>query len=148
MSEYTMTRAEREAFLAEPHVAVLSVAAEEGRAPLTVPVWYAYERGGDIRFVTAPGMRKVPLLKRAGRASLCMQTETAPYKYVTVEGPVSFETPDQERDVRQVAHRYLGPEMGEMYLAATAEERREGGEVLVRMRPTRWSTCDFGKRKW
>ena len=56
MSEIGMTRAEREAFLAEVHVAVVAIA-EEGRAPLAVPVWYAYEPGGEIRFVTGPNSR-------------------------------------------------------------------------------------------
>ena len=41
-----LTKSEREAFLSEPHVAALSVEAEPGRAPLTVPVWYQYEPGG------------------------------------------------------------------------------------------------------
>jgi nitroimidazol reductase NimA-like FMN-containing flavoprotein (pyridoxamine 5'-phosphate oxidase superfamily) len=36
----TMTRLEREAFLADVHVGMISIA-EEGRAPLTVPIWYA-----------------------------------------------------------------------------------------------------------
>ncbi|MDT0323912.1 pyridoxamine 5'-phosphate oxidase family protein, partial [Streptomyces sp. DSM 44918] len=38
-----LTHDEREQFLAEPHVAALAVdSAEEGRAPLTVPIWYQY----------------------------------------------------------------------------------------------------------
>jgi nitroimidazol reductase NimA-like FMN-containing flavoprotein (pyridoxamine 5'-phosphate oxidase superfamily) len=46
-----MTPKEREAFLAAVRVGVLAVA-EEGRGPLTVPVWYSYEPGGEIRLVT------------------------------------------------------------------------------------------------
>jgi nitroimidazol reductase NimA-like FMN-containing flavoprotein (pyridoxamine 5'-phosphate oxidase superfamily) len=40
----TMTNEEREAFLADVHVAVISVA-EDGHGPLVVPVWYSYEPG-------------------------------------------------------------------------------------------------------
>jgi hypothetical protein len=41
------------------------------------------------------------LLERAGRFSLCVQTETLPYKYVSVEGPVvAVEAADLERDRR------------------------------------------------
>jgi PPOX class probable F420-dependent enzyme len=147
MSEFAMTREEREAFLADTHVAVVSIA-EDGRAPLAVPVWYAYEPGGEIRFVTGPNSRKGRLLRTTGRASLCVQTETAPYKYVSVEGPTSLGPADYERDVRQMAHRYLGPEIGEVYLAATAEMRAREGEVLVRLRPQRWYTVDYGKQSW
>jgi len=35
-----LSRDEREALLAEPIVAALSVAAGAGRGPLTVPIWY------------------------------------------------------------------------------------------------------------
>ncbi len=48
-----MTEAERERFLAEPHVGVVSVAADDGRPPHTVPVWYAYSPGGQLTFSPA-----------------------------------------------------------------------------------------------
>lgn len=35
-----MTEGERQAFLAEPRVGVPSVASDDDRPPLTVPVWY------------------------------------------------------------------------------------------------------------
>ena len=77
--------------------------------------------------------------------NLGQQTETVPYRYVSVEGPVTLATPDLERDVRAMAIRYLGPEMGEMYLAMTAEERAREASVLVEMRPERWRSVDYGK---
>ena len=144
MSETGMTRQEREAFLADVHVGVVAIV-EPGRAPLAVPVWYAYEPGGQIRFVTGPNSRKGRLLKEAGRASLCVQTETAPYKYVSVEGPTSLGAVDYERDVRGIAYRYLGKEFGDVYLGATAEARSRDGEVLVTLRPQRWYCVDYSK---
>lgn len=141
---YAMTRAERDAFLAETHVGVLAVA-DPGRGPLLAPVWYAYEPGGVVRVVTAGNSVKARLLRDAGRMSLCVQTETAPYQYVVVEGAVGFGTPDFERDVRGMAVRYLGPEMGEAYLAMTAQERARNPEVLVEMRPERWRSVDYRK---
>jgi len=80
-----MTKEEREAFLADVHVAVISVA-EHGHGPLVVPIWYSYEPGGEVRIITGRTSRKGKLLERAGRFSLCVQTETLPYKYVSVEG--------------------------------------------------------------
>jgi PPOX class probable F420-dependent enzyme len=141
----SMTRKEREAFLADTHVAVISVA-EPGRGPLTIPVWYRYEPGGVVRFTTGRDSRKTARFRAAGRISLCVQTEVAPYQYVSVEGPVTISDQiDFELDVRQVAHRYLGPEMGEMYLSATASEREEAPSVLITLTPERWLSVDYRK---
>jgi PPOX class probable F420-dependent enzyme len=140
-----MTRQEREAFLADVHVGIMSIA-DEGRGPLTVPIWYAYDAGGELRVVTARASRKGRLLARAGRFSLCVQTETPPYQYVSVEGPIiSTEAADLERDVRPLAHRYLGAEMGDRYIEQTRNESAQAENVLIRMRPERWLTVDYAK---
>src|SRR2546426_11511483 len=138
-----MTKQERERFLADLHVGVISIP-EEGRGPLTVPIWYSYEPGGELRVVTASTSRKARLLQRAGRFSLCAQTETPPYKYVSVEGLiVAIEPADLERDRRPLAHRYYGVRAGDRYIERTRAETVEN--VLVRMRPERWLTVDYGK---
>ncbi len=141
-----MTRSEREAFLAGVHVGVLSIA-EEGRGPLSVPIWYGYEPGGELRLVTERGSRKGRLLARATRVSLCVQTETPPYQYVSVEGPVvALEDADVERDVRPLARRYLGRELGDRYVETTGATGARGGSVLVRVRPERWLSVDYRKQ--
>jgi hypothetical protein len=137
-----MSKAEREAFLAGLHVGVISIA-EDGRAPLTIPIWYSYEPGGVVRFITGGASRKAALLRKAGRVSLCVQTETAPYQYVSVEGPVTIGAPDFERDVRAMAHRYLGEQMGDVYLQMTENERTN--TILVLLKPERWLTVDYTK---
>ena len=105
----TMTKEERESFLADVHVGVISVA-EDGHGPLAVPVWYSYEPGGEVRIITGRTSRKGKLLERMGRFSLCAQTETLPYKYVSVEGPiVAVEAADLERDRRPLARRISAP---------------------------------------
>ena len=112
-----MTKEEREAFLADLHVGVISIA-EEGRGPLTVPIWYVYEPGGEIWFTTARASRKGKLLAQVVRFSLCAQAETPPYKYVSVEGPIiAIETADLERHRRPLARRYLGLGPGDRYIA-------------------------------
>ena len=98
-----------------------------------------------MRVVTGETSLKGRLLREAGRMSLCVQTEAAPYRYVSVEGPVTLGAPDFERDIRAMAIRYLGPEMGEMYLAMTADDRAREPSVLVEMRPKRWRSVDFRK---
>lgn len=139
----TMTQREREAFLAGVHVGVLGIP-EPGRGPLTVPVWYAYDPGGELRIVTGRTSRKGRLLEQAGRFSLCAQTEAPPYKYVSVEGPiVAIEASEVERDIRPLARRYLGVKGGDQYVATAREVFDDG--VLVRMRPERWLTADYAK---
>jgi PPOX class probable F420-dependent enzyme len=139
-----MSPQEREAFLAGLHVGVISIL-EPGRGPLTVPIWYAYEPGGELRVVTDRDSRKGRLLAVGSRLSLCVQSETPPYRYVSVEGPVvSLEAADRERDLRPLARRYLGPELGDGYVAAT--HAQAGTSVLVRIRPERWLSVDYSKQ--
>ena len=137
-----MTKQERETFLTDLHVGIISIS-EEGRGPLTVPIWYSYVPGEEVRIVTGRTTRKAQLLRTARRFSLCAQTETPPYKYVSVEGPVvAIEPADLERDRRPLARRYYGAEPGDRYIERT---RDLVGNVLVRMRPERWLTVDYGK---
>jgi hypothetical protein len=139
-----MTREEREKFLADVHVGVLCLE-DPGRAPLAAPIWYGYEPGGELWIVTERGSRKGRLLERARRLSLCVQTETPPYKYVSVEGPVTrIEPSDVERDGRPLARRYLGRELGDRYIAGTQGSRE--ASVRVAMRPERWLTVDYAKQ--
>src|SRR5262249_60797672 len=100
-----------------------------------------YWLGGEVPIITGRTWRKGKLLERAGRFSLCVQTETLPYKYVSVEGPiVAVEAADLERDRRPLARRYLGTELGDRYIEST---RDVVGNVLVLMRPERWFTVDY-----
>src|SRR5262245_28925527 len=142
----SMSKQEREQFLADVHVAVISIP-EDGRGPLTVPIWYIYEPGGELRVVTGRTSRKAKLLQRARRFSLCVQTEIPPYKYVSVEGPVvGIEPADLERDRRPLARRYFGVQRGDRYLERTRGEPGDAENVLVRMRPERWLTVDYAKQ--
>jgi nitroimidazol reductase NimA-like FMN-containing flavoprotein (pyridoxamine 5'-phosphate oxidase superfamily) len=142
-----MTKAEREAFLAAVHVGIFSVA-QEGRPPLTVPVWYMYEPGGDLRIVTARESRKLALIQHAMCFSLCVQDENPPYRYVSVEGRViSIERPDFERHLRPQARRYLGLEKADAYLESIGGTALEDTDRVVTMRPERWLTTDYRKRE-
>ncbi len=142
MGQLTMTKAEREAFLADVRVGVLAVNGDG--VPSLTPIWYSYEPGGDILITTAADSPKTALLRAAGAASLCVQTETAPYKYVVVQGPVAIEDGVDSAWRRSVAHRYLGAELGDMYADATMES--EPGSCTVRLTPQRWHTTDYGKQ--
>ncbi|SEF30888.1 Pyridoxamine 5'-phosphate oxidase [Amycolatopsis pretoriensis] len=136
-----MTVEEREEFLARPQVGVLSVAAEPGRAPLTTPIWYRYEPGGDVVVMTSPGSRKNRLIEAAGRFALCVQQQDGDYKYVSVEGPVVKTWPMTKAERHEMAARYLPPGISEAYTDAT--DGTHGKNIAIVMRPERWNTRDF-----
>jgi PPOX class probable F420-dependent enzyme len=145
MGLMSMSKHEREAFLAEARVGVLAVSSGDGAgAPLVTPIWYSYEPGRDVVMTTDGESVKTAQLRTAGVASLCVQTETAPYKYVVVEGTVSVDDGVDSSWRRDLARHYLGGELGDMYADATAES--EPTAVTVRLTPTRWRTTDFGKQ--
>ena len=140
-----MTRSEREAFLAEPHVAVLSVAGAGGRPPHSTPSFYAYEPGGDVTFFTnteGRSARKVALIADAGAVTLNVQEPEFPYRYVSVECQIVATGRPDARQVRTIASRYLPPE------AADGMAQAETGDpdstiVLYTARPERWLTATF-----
>lgn len=136
-----MTTEERDAFLAAVHVGVMSVARKE-KGPLTVPIWYRYGPDGLVQILIGPDSLKAKLLARAGRFSLCVQTEIVPYRYVSVEGPiVETRSVDREADARPMARRYLGKELGDQYV----EDGNDDSMICVSMRPETWYSVDYGK---
>lgn len=137
----TMTVAEREAFLAALHVGVIAIERQDG-PPLTVPVWYSYEPGGDLTVLMDGDSLKGRLIERARRFSLCAQDESLPYRYVSVEGPATIAPSDLEHDTRPMARRYLGEKMGDRYTDASSHGTRP---IRLTMRPERWFTFDYGK---
>ncbi|MEE8421380.1 MAG: pyridoxamine 5'-phosphate oxidase family protein [Dehalococcoidia bacterium] len=140
MSLY-MTRAEREAFLAEVHIGVLSIGDGDG-GPASAPIWYLYEPGGDFQVSFGPNSLKAKLLSEGTRVTLVAQTETAPYKYVSVEGPVvSLGPPPGDDFLLRLATRYLGEEAGRQYASGGT-----GDSVVATVRIERWMTTDYTKR--
>jgi hypothetical protein len=138
MSPFSET--ERQEFLAALHVGVLSVAAVNDRPPASVPMWYDYTPGGNIRINTGASSRKAKLIEKAGAITLVVQREEPPYQYVVVEGTVVDITKPTPLDVKEaVAIRYLGEEGGRAFVKSL-----EGQEsVLFTIRPDRWITADF-----
>ena len=141
-----MTTEEREAFLREAHIGVLSIP-EPGKGPLTSPVWYDYAPSGMIWFLTQKTARKGQLLSVGNRISFLVQTTTPPYKYVSIEGPVSHIGPsDRLKDLQPMAQRYLGEQGGKDYAAALAKRYAQGNAIKIEIRPERWLTVDYKKR--
>jgi PPOX class probable F420-dependent enzyme len=135
-----MTRSEKQAFLTGLHVGVLAIPRTDA-GPLTVPVWYDYHPDGELWFLTGPDSRKGRLLAPGVRVSLCAQTETPPYQYVSVEGPVTSIEPAGDEVLLPMAVRYLGDAAGRGYVESTRGE----ATVLVRVKPEHWLAVDYGK---
>ena len=119
-----LSAAERDVFLSESRVAVLSVERPNG-APLSLPIWYAYF-GGRFWLDTIPESLHGRLMRAAGRATICVQKEEEPQRYVTAAGPVCFLTDAElradgwtERGVAdRIASRYLSGEDLERWIDA------------------------------
>ncbi|KND45828.1 MULTISPECIES: pyridoxamine 5'-phosphate oxidase family protein [Streptomyces] len=137
-----LSRKEREEFLAEAQVAALAVDAGEGRAPLTVPIWYQYAPGGDIWIMTGSDTRKNRLIQAAGRFSLMIDRLEPTIRYVSVEGPVTDTSPATLDDLREISARYLPAEKVDGYVDFAS--RNHGDQVIIRMRPERWVSSDLG----
>ncbi len=134
----TMTEVERMVFLAEARMAFIAV--EWGdRAPLSMPVWYEYEPGGDVLLWAYADSLKSRLVRAARRFSLTSQQVDLPYRYVTVQGPVTTVQPAQREWVEALAVRYLGTERGKAHIADVFEP----GSLAIRMRPERWFSGAF-----
>jgi uncharacterized protein len=131
---------ERERFLEEKHIGVLSVAAADGRPPASVPIWYDYTPGGNIRINTGASRRKAKLIESAGVVTLVVQREELPYQYVVVEGTVVDITTPAPLEVREaIAIRYLGEDGGRGFVRSLGDY----DSVLFTIRPDRWFTADF-----
>ena len=135
-----MTETEKQEYLADLHVGVLSLN-DNSNGPLTAPIWYDYEPGGELWFITGPNSLKGKLLVVGVRLSLVAQSEEPPYKYVSVEGPVVSISESTEDDLLAMAVRYLGETGGQQY----TESSNGSGGVLVRVKPERWLAVDYGK---
>lgn len=133
---------DRELFLAEPHIAALSVSAGPDRGPLTLPIWYQYEPGGEAWVLTEARSRKVPLIEAAGRFTLMVERITPTVRYVSVEGPVIRTVPGTDELLREMTERYLPPERVPAYLEFARAEL--GEQVAIYLRPQRWLSADLG----
>ncbi|MBJ7462437.1 MAG: pyridoxamine 5'-phosphate oxidase family protein [Mycolicibacterium sp.] len=137
-----LSREERETFLAEPHVAALSVSAGKNRGPLTVPIWYQYTPGGQPWFITGTGSRKHRLIEAAGHLSLMVERVEPTVRYVAVDGAVDRIEDGTDEQLVEMTRRYLPPEAVEPYLEMA--RREHGPSVAVYLTPQHWLSADLG----
>jgi Pyridoxamine 5'-phosphate oxidase len=142
MADASLTVADREQFLAEPHIAALSVAAGPDRGPLTLPIWYQYEPGGEAWVLTEARSRKARLIAAAGRFSLMVQRVSPTTRYVSIEGPVTRTVAGTDELLLEITTRYLAGARVQEYLDFARTDL--GEQIAIYLRPEHWLTADLG----
>jgi PPOX class probable F420-dependent enzyme len=131
-----MSTAEREAFLDEmpARTAVLAVTRKDGR-PIGVPIWYV-RNGDELVFTTWHESLKGQAMRRDPRIALTVQDPRPPFSYVIAEGEVrwSEDSDDLLHWATVIGGRYMGEDGAEQY----GKRNAVPGELLLRVRPTRW----------
>jgi pyridoxamine 5'-phosphate oxidase-like protein len=142
MADNSLSVRDRELFLAEPHIAALSVSAGQDRGPLTLPIWYQYTPGGEAWVLTEARSRKVRFIESAGRFTLMVERIMPTTRYVSVEGPVTRIVPDTDELLWEITTRYLPPDKVQAYIEFAKADL--GEQVAIYLRPERWLTADLG----
>ena len=137
-----LSREDRERFLAEPHVAALSVDAGGSRAPLVVPIWYQYSPGGEPWILTSPSSRKAQLIEAAGFFSLMVERVAPTTRYVAVDGALSRIEPGTDAQLEEMTRRYLDGDAADRYLEFARREL--GDHVGIYLTPQHWLSADMG----
>jgi Pyridoxamine 5'-phosphate oxidase len=138
-----LSKSEREEFLAQPHIAALSVNAGDNRGPLTVPIWYGYTPGADPWVLTGAESRKHRLIEAAGFFSLMVERVQPTVRYVAVDGPVSRIEPGTDDQLVEITRRYLPPGQVDAYLDYARNEL--GESVAIYLQPEHWLSADLGE---
>ena len=137
-----LSKEDREQFLAEPHIAALSVSAGDKRGPLTVPIWYQYTPGGEPWVITGAGSRKHRLIETQGEFTLMVERARTDGALRRGRRTVSRIEPGTDDQLVEMAKRYLAPDKVDAYLEFA---RREHGEsVAICMKPEHWLSADLG----
>jgi PPOX class probable F420-dependent enzyme len=129
-----MSDEERRHFLTDPaRTAKVATVGSDG-SPHVVPVWFALD-GDAIVFTTGAQSAKARHLRRDPRVSLCVDDETPPFSYVTIDGTATL-SDDLARLLRWatvIGGKYMGADQA----AAFGTRNAVPGEVLVRVTPNK-----------
>ena len=127
-----MTSEQARAFLrVGTRTAKLATTTRDGQ-PHVVPVWFVLD-GTALVFTIHETSVKARALRRDPRVSLCVDDETPPYAFVTVQGVASLDTDlaALRRWATAIGARYMGADRAEEFGRRNAVR----GEILVRLRP-------------
>ena len=129
-----MSDEERRAFLsAGTRTATVAVTRRSG-APHVVPIWFVLD-GDDVIFTTGVDTIKGKAIGRDNRVALCVDDDSPPFSFVTIEGVAHIGRDLDEILVwaTRLGARYMGAELAEEFGRRNAVP----GELLVRVAATR-----------
>ena len=111
----------------------LATVRKDGR-PHIIPIWFVLD-GDTLIFTTGESSVKAANMRRDARVCLCVDDETPPYAYITVEGMATWspELNEQLHWATRIAARYMGEDLAEAY----GKRNAVPGEILVKVQPTR-----------
>ena len=135
-----MAESEIETLLTKAEIGVLSTADARSR-PEGSPVWFEYA-GGSLLVLVHRDSKKARNIRENPHVSLTVDTRRAPYKGVVLRGTATLSGPEPVLR-RRLAHKYLGAETGERYLASTAKFDEE--DVLVTIHVTGRFSWDYSR---
>ena len=136
-----MSKAELRKFLNEgTFTGKLATVKKDGSSHV-VPIWFVYDGNGNDNFgsiyiTTGSSSIKAENIQRDNRVSLCVDDQTPPFSFVTVQGIANIH-PYKEHEVLKwattIAERYMGKENAEVIGKRNSGE----GSVLVQIEPTK-----------
>lgn len=125
---------DRESFLKEPQVAVLTTLGPDGW-PHSAPMWYLYE-DGVFTMITGADSRKRRNVERRREVSLVMDQRERPYFAVMIQGEAEVGPPPTPEFRLRLTSHYLGEAGGRAYV----RENRTDGMVTLIVRPRKVAT--------
>lgn len=136
MKETTLSEAERDAFLTETRVGILSYVTRSGD-PFSVPIWFEWDGANALMFANENSM-KVRRLERDPRARLLVARPAGEREeWVAIDGTISIKRERVFDLVERSASRYW--DLTNDFYSSTLEDWRQIAEsfVLLELRPSR-----------
>ena len=129
-----MSVEERTDFLTEARVALCAIARDNGRSPHVSPLWFEYDESG-LSVIVESGSEKQRLLRRGSPVTICIQDESPPYAYVTIEGRVADIREASYQEHFNLARRYLPQGIAEAYMETVGSRSKN---FRIQIEPLRW----------
>ena len=130
------TQRDRDAFLAQPHVAILATMSP-GNRPHAMPVWYIVEDGA-LLILTGRGSQKHRNIERNAAVSVTVDRRNPPYYALMIQGRAEIGPAPSRALHLRLSTRYLGPERGAAYTAQSDVT----DSITIRLRPEK--TVEYG----
>ena len=136
MSAYFETDEQRDAFLAEPRLAIL-LTNRTDNAPMGVPVWFEWD-GEAIRMFAAKGTKKLTRIQKDPRISVLVTNHIGEREvWVAFDGTVEVTDGGTSGLIGRMAARYW--DLTNPDYQATVEQWQQAEEMMVQLtlRPDR-----------